>query len=114
MTRKPTEYVQFKLRIREALRRKLERAAEKKAISTNAEAVERLEESFAEEERHLAFQNEMDERREELDAQYREYHEEQARIEAEHKAALQDSKLLHRLAGSDENAQLLRLMVLGI
>jgi hypothetical protein len=46
MARKPTEFVQFKLRIREGLRREIERAAKKKAISANAEAVERLEQSF--------------------------------------------------------------------
>src|SRR5262249_30097590 len=46
MARKPADFVQFKLRIREDLRRRLEREAEKKKISTNAEAVERLEKSF--------------------------------------------------------------------
>jgi hypothetical protein len=50
MARKPTEYVQFKLRIRESLRRKIEKAAEKRAISANAEAVDRLEITFREEE----------------------------------------------------------------
>jgi hypothetical protein len=95
MARKSTDYVQFKLRIRESLRRKIERAAEKKAISANAEAVERIEKTFAEEERQLAFEKEMDERREELDAQYREYHEEQARKDAEYEAALRDSLILN-------------------
>jgi hypothetical protein len=46
MARKATEYVQFKLRIRESLRRRIEREAEKKNQSANAEAVERLEDSF--------------------------------------------------------------------
>jgi len=46
MARKPTDYVQFKLRIRESLRRKIEREAEKKKISANAEAVERLQATF--------------------------------------------------------------------
>jgi hypothetical protein len=46
LARKPTDFIPFKLRIREALRRRLEREAEKKKISTNAEAVERLEWSF--------------------------------------------------------------------
>jgi hypothetical protein len=46
MVRKPTDFVQFKLRIRESLRRKLEKEAEKKATSANNEAVERLEQSF--------------------------------------------------------------------
>jgi hypothetical protein len=44
--RKPTDFVQFKLRIREGLRRRLEREAQKKRQSTNQEAVDRLEDSF--------------------------------------------------------------------
>jgi seryl-tRNA synthetase len=51
MVRKPTDFVQFKLRIRESLRRKLEKEAEKKATSANNEAVERLEQSFHTEQR---------------------------------------------------------------
>ncbi|HXB76727.1 MAG TPA: Arc family DNA-binding protein [Bradyrhizobium sp.] len=46
MPRKSTEFVQFKLRIREGLRREIEKAAKKKGISANAEAVERLEKSL--------------------------------------------------------------------
>ena len=46
MAAKSTSYVQFKLRVRESLRRKIEKEAEKKDISANAEAVERLEHSF--------------------------------------------------------------------
>jgi hypothetical protein len=49
MARKATEYVQFKLRIRESLRRRIEREAEKKNQSANNEAVMRLEQSFANE-----------------------------------------------------------------
>jgi hypothetical protein len=47
MARKPTEYVQFKLRIREGLRSRIEREAKKKDQSANNEAVERLEQSFS-------------------------------------------------------------------
>jgi hypothetical protein len=47
MARKPTDFVQFKLRIREALRRKLESEAAKKKHSANAEAVARIERTFA-------------------------------------------------------------------
>jgi hypothetical protein len=50
MARKATDFVQFKLRIREGLRRKIERSAEKKKISANAEAVELLEAAFENEE----------------------------------------------------------------
>jgi len=46
MARKGTEWVQFKLRIREGLRREIEREAKKKARSANNEASERLEKSF--------------------------------------------------------------------
>ena len=41
MSPKPTDIVPIKLRMREALRRKLEREAEKKKISANAEAIQR-------------------------------------------------------------------------
>ena len=46
MARRPTEYVQFKLRIRESLRRKIEKAAELRDHSANAEAVWRIERTF--------------------------------------------------------------------
>jgi hypothetical protein len=97
MARKPTDYVQFKLRIREALRRKIERAAEKKKISTNAEAVERIEESFREEERHEEFLRDIEEQREEVDEQYRQHLEEQARMESEHQASLRDTQILNMM-----------------
>jgi hypothetical protein len=46
MAKKPTDYVQFKLRVRRALLVKIQREAEKKKHSANTEAVARLEESF--------------------------------------------------------------------
>jgi DNA-binding transcriptional regulator GbsR (MarR family) len=49
--RAATDTVQLKLRIREELRRKLERAAAKREVSLNTEMVERLEASFAAETR---------------------------------------------------------------
>ena len=73
MARKPTEFVQFKLRIRESLRRKLGRAAAKAEHSTNAEAVQRLEHTFAEEEEWEARYKEMEEHQDELDTQQREW-----------------------------------------
>jgi hypothetical protein len=45
-SRKLTDTVQLKLRIREDLRRKLEREAKKKEVSLNAEMVDRLIRSF--------------------------------------------------------------------
>jgi hypothetical protein len=46
MVKKPTDYVQFKLRVRRALLVKIQREAEKQKHSANTEAVARLEESF--------------------------------------------------------------------
>jgi hypothetical protein len=114
MARKPTDYVQFKIRIRESLRRKIERAAEKAAHSANIEAVERIEYTFAEEEEREAQHKWMEERKGELDEEQRQWYEEQAREKAEHEAAIRDSRVLNTLVGGDENAQLLRLMILGM
>jgi hypothetical protein len=110
MARKPTEYVQFKLRIRESLRRKIEKAAEKKAQSANAEAVERIEYTFDEEDRWEATAKEMEERQDELNQQAREYYEEQAREKMEHEAALRDSKILNMLVDNKYAAILIRLI----
>ena len=49
MARKPTDYVQFKLRIRQSLVKQIQKEAAKKKHSANNEAVERLEKSFADE-----------------------------------------------------------------
>jgi hypothetical protein len=46
MARKAAEFVQFKLRVTEKLRRDLEREAKKNHRSANSEAVERLSKSF--------------------------------------------------------------------
>jgi Arc-like DNA binding domain len=46
MARKPTDIVQYKLRIRESLRRYIEEAAKKNGVSANQEMVRRLESSF--------------------------------------------------------------------
>lgn len=46
MARKPSDTAQLKLRIREDLRRRLERAARKRAVSLNFEMTDRLKESF--------------------------------------------------------------------
>jgi hypothetical protein len=44
--RKKTDYVQFKIRLRESLRKRLENAAHAKDISLNSEMIARLERSF--------------------------------------------------------------------
>jgi 5-formyltetrahydrofolate cyclo-ligase len=49
MPRKPSHVLQYKLRIREALRRRIEKAAEKNGVSANQEMVRRLERSFDQE-----------------------------------------------------------------
>jgi hypothetical protein len=107
MSRKPTEFVQFKLRIREALRRKIEKAAEKKDISANAEAVERIERTFAQDEASERMLSKIEELQ-------RQHYEEEAREKALYQAALTDSLALKTLVGGEENAGLIRLMVLGL
>ena len=49
MPRQPSAIVQYKLRIREALRRRIERAAKEHGVSANQEMVRRLEQSFDQE-----------------------------------------------------------------
>ena len=49
MPRKPSAILQYKLRIRESLRRRIEKAAEKNGVSANSEMVSRLERSFDQE-----------------------------------------------------------------
>jgi hypothetical protein len=49
MRRKASAYVQFKARMKEELRAKLERAAKEHGVSINAELVRRLEASFTQE-----------------------------------------------------------------
>jgi hypothetical protein len=46
MPRKGTAIVQYKLRIRESLRKKIEQAAKQHDVSANAEMARRLEQSF--------------------------------------------------------------------
>lgn len=46
MSRKPTETVQVNLRIKEALRRRLEREAKKRGVSLNYEMTSRIDQSF--------------------------------------------------------------------
>jgi hypothetical protein len=52
MPRKPSDILQYKLRIRESLRRRIEKTAEKNKVSANQEMVNRLERSFDQE--HLS------------------------------------------------------------
>jgi hypothetical protein len=112
MARKPTEYVQFKLRIRESLRRKIEKAAEKKARSANAEAVERIEQTFEEEERWEAHHKDLEASQAELDEQQREWYAELARREAVEQAALRDSLVLNMMIESRRgSAHLVRTLV---
>ena len=52
MPRKPSDIVQYKLRIRESLRRRIEKAAEKNKTSANQEMAKRLFISFDQENLH--------------------------------------------------------------
>ena len=112
--RKPTDLVPTMLRIREGLRKKLERSAKGRAVSVNQEITERIERTFAEEEEWEAHAKDVEERREEIERHEREWYEEQARERALHGAALRDSQVLQALIGGDENAKVLRLMFLGL
>ena len=49
MPRKPSAMLQYKLRIRETLRRRIEEAANKRGVSANFEMASRLEQSFEKE-----------------------------------------------------------------
>ena len=111
MGRKPTDYVQFKLRIREALRRKIERAAEQKAISANAEAIERIEATFQEEEQLAVREKHLQEHEEVFEREQRDYFEARARERELHKAALRDSRILNMMVEFKyPGALLLRLL----
>jgi hypothetical protein len=46
MSRKPTDVIQFSLRIRETLRLRLEKAAKKRAVTINYEITDRLQRSL--------------------------------------------------------------------
>jgi len=55
MARRPTDTAIFSLRIREDLRKRIEREAQRQERSMNTEIIERLEESFNREERRDIF-----------------------------------------------------------
>ena len=94
MARKPTEYVQFKLRIRESLRRKIERAAELRNHSANAEAVWRIERTFDQDEAIAEATKDMEAREAELQEEWRRHFEEEAKKKAKYEASLRDSAIL--------------------
>jgi hypothetical protein len=107
MARKPTDYVQFKLRIRESLRRRIEKAAAKKKVSANAEAIERIEKTFVQDEGQPAM---IEMLKKMQDFQY------EAEIATKTASELfeRDSRVLNALVAKDENARLLRLMILDL
>src|SRR4051812_31929721 len=107
MARKPTEYVQLKLRIRESLRRKLARAAQKEDRSANAEAVKRLEDSFDLEDQMDALTKKWSAESEIRSAEF----EERAKRRAEQATALRDSQMLTMMLGNNNNVELLRVVI---
>lgn len=111
MARKPTEYVQFKLRIRESLRRKIERAAELRKQSANAEAVWRIERTFSQDEEIAAQAEKMEAREAELQEMFQQQTEQKIQRDARYASALRDSLLLTMMAGSTDNVELLRVMM---
>src|SRR3954447_14861831 len=98
MARKPTDYVQFKLRIRESLRRRIEKAAAKKKVSANAEAIERIEKTFVQDEGQPAM---IEMLKKMQDFQY------EAEIATKTASELfeRDSRVLNALVAKDENAR---------
>jgi hypothetical protein len=111
MARKPTDYVQVKIRMRESLRRKLERLAELRDHSTNAEALWRIERTITADEEIVANAKKMEQREAELRKMLEEDRAKKAQREAEYKTALRDSQLLTRMAGSDDIARVVRFIV---
>jgi hypothetical protein len=98
MKRKKTDTVQLsKIRIREELRQKLAKDAERQVKSLNAVIVERLEWSFAEEEQWEAQQKEMEENKEAFSKMEHEWLVEQERERNLHAAALRDSRILNMM-----------------
>jgi hypothetical protein len=97
IARKATELVPTMLRIRESLRKRLERAAKSNAVSINQEITTRLERTFTQDEEIEAQTEKMEEREAELREMYREHIEEQARKEADLAAALRDTKILNMM-----------------
>jgi len=95
MARKPTDYLQVKVRMREALRRKLERAAELRKHSANAEAIWRIERTFAQDENIAAAAKTMEAREAELREMFEREVAERARQEERFKASLRDSTILN-------------------
>jgi hypothetical protein len=114
MARKPTDYVQVKVRMREALRRQLEKAAEKKKISANAETIERIERTFVLDERVRRVEESLENADATLQRLLQEQAAEEARENAVYQAVFADSLVLKTLVGGEENAGLLRLMILGL
>jgi hypothetical protein len=97
MARKPTDYVQFKLRIRESLRRKIERVALRNAKSANAAAVDIIDRAFEQEEEWARHFQEMEADRDEFDAMWRAHEALEARRAAMHEASLRDTKILNMM-----------------
>ena len=113
MARKPTEYVQFKLRIRESLRRKIEKAAEKAAHSANAEAVRLIEHALDEEERSEKWARYMEEQEKHVEEEQRRFWEDRAREDAKQEAAFRDSKILDMMLNDKYAGIVIRLIFAG-
>jgi hypothetical protein len=107
--RKATEIVPTMLRIREDLRKRLEREAKNNDVSMNQEITDRLERSLAQDDEYEAHMREMQEREAEVEGEYRQHLEEMAKEEARQKAALRDVLIVDMLIGEHPgSARLLR------
>ena len=110
MARKSTEYFQFKLRIRESLRRKIEKAAEKADHSANAEAVRLIEHALDEEDRSEKWARYMKEQEKHVEEEQRQFWQERAREDARQEAAVRDSKILDMMLDNKYAGLLIRLI----
>jgi chromosome segregation ATPase len=81
--RKPQEIVPLMLRLREALRQRLAKDAEKAAKSLNAEIVDRLEASYTKDERIEELRDRLEEMRQEISASEAKFEKDRAHLEEE-------------------------------
>jgi hypothetical protein len=110
MKRKKTDTVQLsKIRIREELRQKLAKDAERQVKSLNAIIVERIEQAYEEEKREAETEKWLREQVESVAEQQRQFWEERGKEDTREAAAFRDSEILNMLIESKRgSAHLLR------
>ncbi len=109
--KKPTDIIPMMVRMREALRRKLERSADLHEQSINAEINWRLDRSIAHDEAIEEAAEEMSAREDQLQKWHEEWIKEQTRKEEEYKNALRDHRLLTMMVGDQDNVDLIKTLM---